>query len=156
VWRSSDNGRTWLIWLEEAGGGGALLAGALLVPPSFPRDGAVLVAVGRRVLTPVANSWERRGGGQRRPSWQAADLGNDVVAVTTLATPGDTTREPSIFAGTNAGPYVSRDGGRSFAAWSEGYDGGGIVGLAVSPAYATDRLVFAIGLGGTIWQRVDE
>jgi photosystem II stability/assembly factor-like uncharacterized protein len=155
LWRSTDNGRTWLLWLEEAGGAGALLAGALLVPPSFARDGTLLLAVGRRVLTPVPNSWERRGG-QRRPGWQAADLGPDVVAVTMLASAGDATRAPIVFAGTNAGPYVSRDGGRSFAAWSEGYDGGGIVGLAVSPAYATDRLVFAIGLGGTIWQRKDE
>jgi len=155
VWRSTDGGRSWLIWLEEAGGSGALLSGALLLPPSFPRDGTILLATGRQVLTPAANSWERRGG-QRRPTWRAADLGENVVAVTTLAAPPDDARQPVVYAGTNAGPYVSRDGGRSFAAWSEGYDGGGIVGLAVSPDYASDRLVFAIGLGGTIWQRRDE
>jgi photosystem II stability/assembly factor-like uncharacterized protein len=155
LWRSTDGGRSWTIWLEEVGSGGALLAGALLVPPGFSRDGTILVAIGGRVLRPVANSWERRAG-QRRPSWHAADLGGDVISVTTLATPGDTVRTPIVYAGTNAGPYVSRDGGRTFAAWTEGYDSGGIVGLAVSPDYASDRLVFAIGLGGTVWRRRDD
>jgi len=155
LWRSTDGGRSWSIWYEETGVGGALLSGALLVPPSHPRDGAIVLAIGGRVLTPAPNSWERRGG-QRRPAWRAATLGEDVVSVTVLATPPDSRPGQVVYAGTNAGPFVSRDGGHSFETWSEGYDGGGIVGLAVSPAYAEDRLVFAIGLGGTIWQRRDE
>jgi hypothetical protein len=155
LWRSTDGGRSWSLWFEEVGAGGALLAGGLLVPPTFPRDGTVVLAVGSRILTPIPNSWERRGG-QRMPAWNAADLGPDVISVTVLAAPTDPAAGPIVYAGTNAGPYVSRDGGRSFQAWLEGYDGGGIVGLAVSPAFASDRLMFAIGLGGTIWQRRDD
>jgi len=155
LWRSTDGGRSWTLWHEETGAGGALLAGALLVPASHPRDGAIMLAIGGRILTPSPNSWERRAG-QRRPAWHAATLGEEVVSVTTLAAPEDGRSGQIVYAGTNAGPFVSRDGGRSFVAWSEGYDGGGIVGLAVSPSYAEDRLVFAVGLGGTVWQRRDE
>ena len=61
----------------------------------------------------------------------------------------------TVYAGTNAGPFVSRDGGRTFQPWSEGFDGGGIVALAVSPDFAQDRLVLAVGVGGTIWQAQD-
>ena len=31
-----------------------------------------------------------------------------------------------------------------------------VVALAVSPAYPEDRLVYALGLGGTIWRRRDD
>jgi hypothetical protein len=82
-----------------------------------------------------------------------------VASVTALAAPPG---EPSgsavgrtVYAGTNAGPYVSRDSGRTFHPWSAGYDGGGVVALAVSPSFASDGLVLAVGVGGTIWQIKD-
>jgi photosystem II stability/assembly factor-like uncharacterized protein len=158
LWRSTDGGRTWAVWLEAAGVGGSILPSTLLLPPSFPSGSAIVVAIGAQVLTPVPGSWERRGG-QRRPVWQAASFGPEVASVTALAVPpSDATGAAAgrtIYAGTNAGPYVSRDGGKSFQPWSDGYEGGGIVALAVSPAFATDRLVLAVGVGGTIWQIQD-
>jgi hypothetical protein len=82
-----------------------------------------------------------------------------VATVTALAAPpgggSGSAAGRTVYAGTNAGPYVSRDGGRTFHSWSEGYDGGGIVALTVSPDFANDRLVLAVGVGGTIWQIED-
>jgi len=47
------------------------------------------------------------------------------------------------------------DAGETFEPWSEGLDPLRLVALAVSPAYAQDRLVYALGLGGTVWRRQD-
>ena len=44
--------------------------------------------------------------------------------------------------------YVSRDGGVSFTPWSDGLEPKATVAVAVSPAYAEDRLVYGLGLGG--------
>ncbi len=154
LWRSTDGGRSWAVWFEEDGAASAMLPSSIVVPPSYPRDGTVVMAIGDRVLTPVAGAWERHGG-QRRPVWHAADLGRAVASVTALVAPTSASARPvdqrTIFAGTNAGPFVSRDSGRTFRPWAEGYEGGGVVALALSPAFATDRTVFAVGVGGTIW-----
>ena len=135
--------------------GGSILPSTLLLPLSFPSGSAMVMAIGAQVLTPVPGSWERRGG-QRRPVWQAASFGSEVASVTALAVPptdaAGSAAGRTIYAGTNAGPYVSRDGGKTFQPWADGYEGGGIVALAVSPSFAQDRLVLAVGVGGTIWQ----
>ncbi|MGE3273381.1 MAG: hypothetical protein AB7P40_31900, partial [Chloroflexota bacterium] len=61
----------------------------------------------------------------------------------------------TLFAATSAGVYVSRDGGASFSAWDDDQEPGPCVSVAISPAFATDRLVYALGLGGTVWRRED-
>jgi hypothetical protein len=159
LWRSTDGGRSWAAWLEEAGDAGPILPTTLLMPPSTPSGSAIVVAIGASILTPVLGSWERHGG-QRRPVWRWAGLGEEVASVTALAAPPveapGSASARVIYAGTNDGPYVSRDGGRTFRPWADGYDGGGIVTLAVSPAFAADRLVLAVGVGGTVWQIRDE
>src|SRR5690606_7591463 len=120
---------------------------------------AIVMALGGQVLTPVAGSWERHGG-QRRPVWHAADLGPEVASVTALVAPPagqpGSSAERIVYAATNAGPYVSRDGGRSFRPWRDGYAGGGLVALAVSPTFATDRTLYAVGVGGSIWRATVE
>jgi photosystem II stability/assembly factor-like uncharacterized protein len=158
LWRSTDGGRSWVVWFEEIGQSGPVLPTTLLMPAAQTGGNAIVAAVGASVLTPVEGSWERRGG-QRRPVWRSAGLGPEVASVTALAArPIEASRSAStdtIYAGTNAGPYVSRDGGRTFHAWADGYSGGGIVALTVSPSFADDRLVLAVGVGGTIWQIQD-
>jgi hypothetical protein len=158
VWRSTDGGRSWAVWLEEPGSFGPSLPSTLLMPPSSPSGSAILAAVAGSVATPIAGSWERQGG-QRRPVWRWAGLGETVASVTALAVPpGDrsgTATGRTVYAGSNAGPFVSRDGGRTFQPWADGYAGGGVVALAVSPDFDRDRLVLAVGVGGTIWQVAD-
>jgi hypothetical protein len=158
VWRSTDGGRTWAVWLEEPGGDEPILPTTLLMPPASPSGSAIVAALGASVLTPIAGSWERQGG-QRRPVWRWAGLGEEVASVTALAVPpggsSGSIGGRTVYAGTNAGPYVSRDGGRTFQPWADGYGGGGVVALAVSPDFVRDRLVLAVGVGGTIWQIED-
>jgi hypothetical protein len=48
-----------------------------------------------------------------------------------------------------------RDGGASFLSWNDGLEPSATVTVAASPSYARDRLVYALGLGGTIWRRQD-
>jgi hypothetical protein len=62
----------------------------------------------------------------------------------------------TVFAATNAGAFVSRDGGDTYQPWSEGLDPPSMVALAISPSYRDDRLVYGLGLGGTIWRRHDQ
>src|SRR5207237_371573 len=107
------------------------------------------VGIGSRVLAPVRGAREVRSG-ESRPLWRATSLDPGVSALTALAA-----SERSVFAATNDGVFVSRDGGEHFAAWSHGLDQGRIIALALSPAYASDRLVFSMSAGGTIWQRRD-
>jgi len=158
LWRSTDGGRTWAVWLEEPCDAEPILPSTLLMPPASPSGSAIVAAIGASVATPVAGSWQRQGG-QRRPVWRWAGLGEQVATVTALAVPpggaSGSAAGRTVYAGTNAGPYVSRDGGRTFHTWSEGYDGSGIVAMAVSPNFAEDRLVLAVGVGGTIWQIQD-
>jgi hypothetical protein len=60
-----------------------------------------------------------------------------------------------VFAATSAGVFVSRDGGATYLPWSEGLIPPGLVALAISQNYHSDRLIYALGLGGTIWRRHD-
>ncbi|MGE3271759.1 MAG: WD40/YVTN/BNR-like repeat-containing protein [Chloroflexota bacterium] len=159
LWRSTDGGQSWVVWQEDAGADGPMLPGTLIQPPGLPGASSVVMATVDRVLTPVAGAWERHGG-QRRPVWHAADFGPAVASVTVLAAP-PVTRSGSaasrtIYAGTNAGPYVSRDGGQSFRPWVQGYGGGGVVALAVSPDFAADHMVLAVSIGGALWQIQDQ
>ena len=83
--------------------------------------------------------------------WRSAEPGPEVVNITSLAvSPVDR----NVFAATNAGVFVSRDGGAMFADWSDGLTSPRVVAIAVSPNYGEDRLVYTLGLGGTVWRRV--
>lgn len=152
LWRSTDGGEVWERWLEQRGQRHDVLP--LAVPETYPADGGLFVGVGGRVRTPMRHAQEVRDGA-RRPIWRSIGLGRDATAVTALGLSPAYARDRTLFAASNAGVYVSRDGGQSFARWSEGLSPAQVLGLAVSPQYATDRTVYALGLGGTIWRRRD-
>jgi BNR/Asp-box repeat protein len=87
-----------------------------------PEDARVLVGIGARVL----------------------DCTLPSGAITALAT-----CDHDVFAGTTSGVYRSRDGGMSFADWSEGLTHPrGVVALG-----ADRHSVYAVAFGGTVWQR---
>ena len=82
--------------------------------------------------------------------WRSAELGRNVTSITALAaSPVD----PAVLAATNAGVFLSRDAGQTFTDWSDGLTNPRVVAIAVSPNFGEDRLVYALGLGGTIWRR---
>ena len=122
----------------------------LAVSPSYPRDGRIFAGPGSRVLACDV------GAGQRRPVWHTAQLGGGAVAVTAVAASPNYAEDGTVFAATNAGVFVSRDRGDTFQSWSDGLVPPGMVALAISQSYRDDRLVYGLGLGGTVWRRQDE
>jgi hypothetical protein len=162
LWRSVDGGSRWDRWLVErdvggpgVGAGNAQRYLALALSPSYPSDELVFAGLGARVLTPVRHARQVRTG-ERRPIWRAVDLGGGAVAVTAVAPSPSYAADRTVFAATNAGVFVSRDGGETFQPWSDGLVPPRVVALAVSPAYYDDRLVYGLGLGGIIWRRQDQ
>lgn len=77
-------------------------------------------------------------------------------SVTALAVSPDYAADGTVVAATTAGVFVSHDRGASFVPWSEGLDPPSIVALTLSPDYPSSKLVYALGLGGTLWCRRDE
>jgi hypothetical protein len=151
VWRSTSGGQRWHQWLVEPGRSDSL---ALTVSPDYAADELVFVGLGGRVFKPLQHMREVRSG-KRRPVWRGTDLGGAAMAVTALATSPSYAEDHTLFASTNAGVFVSRDGGASYQAWSEGLSPPRTIALTISPGYAQDRLVYALGLGGTLWRRRD-
>lgn len=159
LWRTTNRGQRWDRWLEipDVPGGSAVQVVAL---PANGWGDTVLLGLGDAVYRPRQGSWQVAGG-SRRPVWDSSALPADVAAdrpaaLTGLVASPDYAQDRTVFAATSAGVYVSRDGGASFASWSDGLEPASTVAVAPSPAYARDRLVYALGLGGTIWRRRDD
>ena len=57
----------------------------------------------------------------------------------------------TLYASTTAGVFRSTDGGERFSDWSDGLIPNRMVAIAVSPTLS-DPLVYALGLGGTVWR----
>ena len=158
VWRTTDRGRRWDRWFEEPMAPGIGPARIVALPSNRWGD-TVVLGLGGSVYRPRQNAWEVRGGA-RRPVWDAVALpGQEATgrlpAIAGLVASPEYAQDRTLFAATSAGVYVSRDGGASFAAWNDGLEPAATVAVAPSPGYARDRLVYALGLGGTIWRRRD-
>lgn len=150
VWRSADRGRTWLPWLEARGAPPV----QLVALPTTPLGPPLLVGLGGQVLRPLRDAAEVRAG-RRRPLWQPAALPGGPRALAGLAASPSVALDRTLFLATSAGIFVSRDGGERFVPWREGLEPLAVVAVVPSPAYAADRLVYALGLGGTVWRRRD-
>jgi photosystem II stability/assembly factor-like uncharacterized protein len=149
LWRSTDGGSRWHRWLVEEGSRYIL---PLAVPPDHAINGLIFVGVGGLVLAP-RRGMEQVRGGERRPIWQRVAPGRDVGAVTGLASVAGYGSTAPLFASTNAGMYVSRDGGNTFLPWSDGLRQRRLVAAVVSPGFGEDHFVLGVGVDGTIWRR---
>lgn len=151
LWRSTDRGAQWHHWLQELGRSALPLA----VPPGYLGDGALYVGLDGRVAKPIRNTW-RRGGGERLPVWSGTDLLDSegkAVAITALVASPNYRQDNTVYAATSGGVFVSRDGGRSFAAWSGGMGAAPVVAIALTPRGKDGQWLYALGLGGNIWRR---
>jgi hypothetical protein len=155
LWRSVDGGERGDRWLVEGQAAGSQQFLALAVSPSYARDAIVFAGLGARVLKPLRHASEVWAG-QRRPIWHGTVLGAGAVAVTAVAPSPSYATDRTVFAATNMGMFVSRDGGEAYQPWSEGLVPPGLIALAISPTYGTDCLVYALGVGGTIWRCEDQ
>lgn len=144
LWRSTTAGG-WERWLVEHGSGGVALAFA---------PGAIFVGLEGRLLSPLRDVWDTCAG-ERRPAWRSIDVGDASARVTGLAVSLAYPTDRTVFISTNRGVFISRDAGRHVEPWSDGLLGAAIVAVAPSPEYCDDRLVYALGLGGSVWRRRD-
>lgn len=108
LWRSTDSGSRWQRWLVESSPRDIL---PVAIRADHAVSGTVFVGLGGSVLSPRRNAEEVRGG-EQRPIWDRVAPGKEVGAVTGLAAAlGKGTVAP-LFASTNAGMFLSRDGAR--------------------------------------------
>jgi hypothetical protein len=122
---------------------------ALAVSSTRPVVESLLVGVGSTVLRLLDHASAVQGQ-QPRPVWRSTGLGSDLVTVTSMAV---SPLGHTVFAATNAGVLVSRDDGETFADWSDGLANPRVLTIALSSNDRGDLLVYALGLGGTLWRR---
>ncbi|MHB8993132.1 MAG: hypothetical protein ACYC66_16055, partial [Chloroflexota bacterium] len=126
---------------------------ALALSPSFGQDLLVAAATGRGVAV-------SRDGGD---SWQLAGAeGEIVLSLDVSANPRPMAGEPVLLAGPlNRGLIRSEDGGKSWTAANQGLKASFLTGLALSPGFGSDGVLFAWGRpegafrsedGGRSWQ----
>jgi hypothetical protein len=151
IWWSGDGGQAWEPWLEVEGDGPPVLL-SWDGPPSEPN---LLVAAGSTVYVPRADARERRGR-STRPLWRFIEPGPGISRISSLATPTGPKAGRTIYAGTDQGVFVSRDGGLSFGPWGGDPGPTAFLAVAVAPDYASSREVFAVGQGGALWHRRDQ
>jgi photosystem II stability/assembly factor-like uncharacterized protein len=148
LWRSTDLGMHWSRWLQAANTATMPLA----VPRPIAGQPAVLAGIAGRVAHPLAGAQEVRGR-ERRPIWQEARIGAPLASVTAVALSPSFARDQTVFAAADTSVYVSRDGGDSFETWDHGLTVPIVTGLGVAEATDGGLVVYALGLGGTLWRR---
>jgi hypothetical protein len=62
-------------------------------------------------------------------------------------------RDHTVVAAADRSVYVSCDGGVTFTAWDDGLDVPMVTGVGVAEAAEGSLVVYALGLGGTLWRR---
>jgi hypothetical protein len=148
LWQTADLGRHWSRWLHAP----TASVMALAVPPAGAFDASLLVGYDGRVARPLRSAQEVRRG-ERRPLWQESQIGDSGSAVTTLALSPRAGRDRIVLAAADDGVYLSQDGGATFSAWDDGLHVPLVTALAVA-AHGDGKLIaYALGLGGTLWQR---
>ena len=150
VWRLTD-GTRWERWLVEVG---ARRHVPLAISPTNSIDELVFVGVDRSIMKPRHRSEEVRGG-ERRPLWERTELGQGGLAITALAVSAAFATDRTMYVGTTAGVFVSRDRGTTFQSWNDGRGPKRIVSIGLLRDLANDRLVFVLELGGVLWCRRD-
>jgi hypothetical protein len=148
LWRSVDGGGHFERWLVERSDDPLVVA----VPASYPIDEQLFVGLGDRILRPLRHAREVRSR-ERRPVWRSTHLAEESLVVSSVATSPGYSEDRTVFVATSNGAFISRNAGDSFTPWSDGLEQSRLVAIAVSPDYVSDGLVFALGLGGTIWRR---
>lgn len=146
VWRSTDGQSFQRVLIEP----GASVA-ALAAPSTHAVDSTLFAGIADGVFRSVPGLVERVGG-EKRPVWRRVGMPGTVSA---LATSPTYRQDRTVVAATSRGACISRDGGASFQAWTDGPGAVPLVVVAFSPAYGTDHLVYVVELGGRIWRHRD-
>jgi photosystem II stability/assembly factor-like uncharacterized protein len=149
VWRAHErSGADWQPILEAPAG----RVSSVLAAPTYPINGLCFVGVGAEVWSP-ARGVQEVVRGQRRPAWRRTSSPGSVIA---LASSPTFAQDRTLAVGISVGVALSRDAGARCLPWSDGLTGLPVLAVAFSPHFATDRLVYAVELGGRLWRRAVE
>lgn len=140
LWQSTDGGASW----HAANGGMTtlkVLPRALAISPQYTTDGALLVGgwYSAGLLTPGLGLWKTTNAGV---AWQNVPLPN--VWVEGLAVSPDFDQDATVLLNDNRGQvWKSGDGGLTWTRDTSNLASLAVYGLAFSPQYATDNVLFA-------------
>ena len=148
LWHSEDLGQHWTRWLHSPNA----TVMSVAVPSPGILDATVLVGHAGRIARPLRNAQEIRGG-ERRPLWQEAQIGNSGSAVTAVAISPRARQDRTVLAAADDGVYLSRDGGATFGVWDHGPNVPLVTALALTTGPDGHLEAYALGLGGTLWRR---
>lgn len=146
LWHTGDGGLTWDLWMQGS------VPEALAVCVTANAAGQDVVFVG------MQNTMYRIDtGSDCQPSVEGVSptrVDNGSLAITAITASPDFSNDATLFVATNQKIYVSRDGGATLERWN--VDGPSqILDIQPSPDFSTDRLVYALELGGSVWRRTD-
>ena len=107
----------------------------------------------RRAVSPSSRRVQEVRRGERRPHWQETRIGTPTAAVTALALSPHVRSDRTLLMASEDGVLLSRDGGESFALWSDDLRVPLVTALAVASLSDGGLDAYALGLGGTLWRR---
>lgn len=150
LWNTQDSGITWTSWVQSSGSAGL----ALCVTSTSLGQEVVFIGI-QNVVYKIGldlPSLDRKYAVERESQ---ALVGDGNLVITAIdASPDFSTHDTTLFIATNQGIHVSRDAGTTFERWTN--DGPShVLDIQFSPAFRTDRLVYALELGGSVWRRAD-
>ncbi len=147
LWRSTDDGSTWIPWIEGTE------SGALTVAVANECSGRETTWVGiqnvvyRFIVEPddqlTANFSER---------WSPTVIDDDELLITGIVASVDYQIDQTIFLGSNKGVWISSNAGTTYRPW---FSAGPmqVIGIAISSGPDSKQIVLALEVGGIIWAR---
>ena len=140
IWRSTDRGTRWHLYLEQEAQN-PWLAIALPPAPSSRPYNVGIFGIGSRISRP--------SGSHRLKE----TLSPEEPAILELVSIPRGEKSFDLYAATNVGVFLSKDGGKRWDSFSEGLPEEPILSLIPSPSYEQDHLLYALSVGSVLWHR---
>lgn len=146
VWDGDRRGTSWRRMVARDCDGGWV---SLAVSPAYAKDGQWFVAAGNAIYRPPLLAGRGRG---PEVELVAQPLSSERPAALYVAAALDGRSRLHLFAASPVGVFASQDVGRQWQHLTGEPSPGPTLAVAPSPAYARDRQVYALALGGMIWR----
>jgi len=140
IWRSTDRGIRWHLYLEQETQNPWLAITLPPAPASRPYNMGIF-GIGSRIFRPAGSRHLEE------------TLSAEEPTVLELVNVPRGAKKFDLYAATNKGVFLSTDGGKLWKSFSEGLPEEPILSLIPSPDYAQDRLLYALSIGGVLWYR---
>jgi photosystem II stability/assembly factor-like uncharacterized protein len=133
LWRSTDGGDQWQLWLDEKTDWLSVR-----ISLSGVQGQHSALGLGTKLLT-------RAGEG-----WRTKEITTFEAPIAALLT----TPDPQLIIAAVADELIASSDGETWESFSEGLDGASIVALQRSPEFANDRTIWGLSRDGEVWKRL--